>query len=286
MRWESKKHTAGFTLVELLLFTTIFAMVSVAFVSIFVVITRVQSREGSTINVNQESQFALQTIQRLVQESSLIEMEANQATTTVKLRMSEASQDPTYIYLSDSRLFVQETATGTAQPLTSNRVVLSNVSFTKRANPGGKDSLDVMFTMAARASTTQQIFSQAIDTSVARVSAASFDSDIRASGTTLGIGRTQGEWQSINDTLFFSGNKVGLNVSPGSGVANNSLEINGGLRLNDTNGVATSSLGCSSSVNRGTMWFIKNSGSQRDLLVVCLRNGSGTPETYEWFPLN
>lgn len=282
MFFQKFKLQKGFTLVELLIFTSIFTVVSVAFIGIFVVITRIQSRESASIGVSQESQFVLQTIQRLVQDSSLIEMDPNVATTTLKLRMPTVVNDPTYIYVSDGQLFLRETATGTPQALTSRRVVLPSLSFTKRSNPGGKDAVDILFTMQVRASTTQQVFSQAIQTSVARVSAASFDSSLNASGTNLAIGSVANEWKSINNTIFFSGSNVGINTTQFT--PTQSLEVrNGGFRLTNESGIATSSLVCDSATNRGTLWFVKGSGSARDTMVVCGQTGSST---YQWMPLN
>ncbi len=282
MFFQKFKLREGFTLVELLIFTSIFTVVSVAFVGIFIVITRIQSRESSSIGVNQESQFVLQTIQRLVQDSSLIEMDSNVPTTTLKLRMPTVANDPTYVYVANGQLFLQEATSGAPQALTSQRVLLSSLNFTKRSNPGGKDAVDVVFTMQARASTTQQIFSQAIQTSVVRVSAASFDSNINASGTNLAIGSVANEWKSINNTIFFSGSNVGINTTQFT--PTQSLEVrNGGFRLANESGVATSSLTCDSATNRGTLWFVKGSGSARDTIVVCGQTGSST---YQWMPLN
>ncbi|MDE2019849.1 MAG: type II secretion system protein, partial [Patescibacteria group bacterium] len=53
----------GFTLIELLLAIGIFSIVVVSFITIFLVITRVQVRQASLAEVNGQSQYLLQELQ-------------------------------------------------------------------------------------------------------------------------------------------------------------------------------------------------------------------------------
>jgi hypothetical protein len=67
-----------------------------------------------------------------------------------------------------------------------------------------------------------------LDTAIARVSAATFDSDIRASSTnTYKIGANTQEWKSINNTVYFgSAANVGIGVTPASSGVK--LQVSGG----------------------------------------------------------
>ena len=103
----SKNHkletkNCGFTILELLIFSAVLVLVMIGFITVLVSITKVHVRQTSSANVNQESQFLLQTIQYYVERSSMIDLAANTATSTLKLRMPASSTDPTYIYLSSS----------------------------------------------------------------------------------------------------------------------------------------------------------------------------------------
>ncbi|MDE2020837.1 MAG: type II secretion system protein, partial [Patescibacteria group bacterium] len=53
----------AFTLIELLLAIGIFSIVVVSFITIFLVITRVQVRQASLAEVNGQSQYLLQELQ-------------------------------------------------------------------------------------------------------------------------------------------------------------------------------------------------------------------------------
>lgn len=205
----------GFTIIELLIFSAIFAISSVAFIVILIAVTRIQVRQGAAAEVSGQSQFLLQTIQRYVEQSSLVEVPLDTATTTLKLRMVTSTTDPTYIYLSGGTAYLRETDAGVAVPLTSSRVTVSDLTFTKRENAGGHDSVAIAFIVAYNTENAQQKFSQALRTSIARVSAATFDSDIRASSTnTFKLGAAALEWQSINGTIFFSSSfNVGIDSS-------------------------------------------------------------------------
>jgi hypothetical protein len=265
---------AGFTILELVVFSAIFALASISFIGILITITRVQVRQGAAAEVNQQSLFLLQTLQRYIEQSSLVEMDANVATSTLKLRMPVSQIDPTYVYLSGDKVYLKETDSGAPQVLTSDKVKVTNLTFIKRSNPAGKDSVSLTFSMEYNAQNPQQKFSQILNTSVARVSAATFDSNIVPStGNTFKLGVSQSDWQSINNTIFFSGANVGIGApNPGQ-----TLEVNGGIRLFTTAGQPTCDLS-----QRGTLWYTQSGAGTKDYLRVCVKNAS---DTYAWFTL-
>lgn len=266
--------TNGLTLIELLIFIAIFSIIMVVFFSVFILFSRVQVVSLSSNEVNRQSQFLLSTIQRYVEESSLIEMPANVSTTTLKLRMPATSQDPIYIYLANDMVYLKITDSGMPQPLTTSKVKITSLNFTKKSNPGAKDAINVYLVMEYNTQNITQKFVKNLITSIARVSAATFDSDIRASTINFyKIGAQAGEWQSINNTIYFSGSYVGIGVAS----PQMNLEINGGLRLNTTSGKPT----CSSSV-RGTFWVTQAGTGVQDAVQVCIKNASNT---YEWINL-
>ncbi len=273
-RMKEASSKKGFTVLELVIFSAIFAIASVSFIGILVTITRIQVRQSAAAEVNQQSLFLLQTLQRYIEQASLVEMSADTATSTLKLRMPLSSIDPTYVYLSGEKAYLKETDSGEPQVLTSDKVKVTNLTFTKRVNPAGRDSVSLSFNMEYNSQNFQQRFSQMLNTSVARVSAATFDSNIVPStGNTLKLGVSANDWQSINNTIFFNGANVGIGASsPGQ-----TLEVNGGVRLNTTASAPTCDVN-----QRGTLWYTQSGGGSKDTFRVCIKNAS---DTYAWFTI-
>jgi prepilin-type N-terminal cleavage/methylation domain-containing protein len=257
----------GFTLIELLIATAIFTLVIISFVGVFVSVVGIQTRQSSAASVNEESQFLLQKVQYYVELSSYVSSTLNTTTSVLTLRMPSSSIDPTIISLSSGTAYLQQ-AGGALQPLTSSHVVVSNLSFTRQSNPPGHDSVSVSFTVSYNTASIKQMFVQALQTSVARVSAATFDSNILPSSNgTLNLGAAGQTWNAINGVIDFSGSNVGINQT-GPQAA---LDVNGGLRLSG----GSSYPGCSLT-NRGTLWFVPGSGTNKDYLYVCAYNSTST----------
>ncbi|MBI2623584.1 MAG: hypothetical protein HYW65_03350 [Candidatus Liptonbacteria bacterium] len=265
------KARAGFTIFELIVFAGILTLIIVAFITILVSVTRVHVRQSAAAEVNQQSQFVLQTIQYRVEQASVIELDENAATSTLKLRMAASSSDPTYIYLSANVIYLRETDGGAAQPLTSNKVTVTDLTFTKRAHQRAPDSVSVGFTIQYNSQTVGERFSQTIATAVARVNAATFDSNLVPSTTaTYDVGVTSQVWKSVNNILYFSGSNVGIGVlSPGQ-----TLEVNGGVRLNTTDSKPT----CSAS-QRGTLWVVQSGAGVADTVQACVKSAA---DSYAW----
>ncbi|TSC82060.1 MAG: Cell wall surface anchor family protein [Parcubacteria group bacterium Gr01-1014_20] len=208
---RSKKE--GFTLLELLVFSAIFAVVAVSFVGILISVTRVHVRESSNAEVNRQSQFLIHTIQRNIEESSLIDIDVDpvtgiKTTSTLVLRMQVSADDAsnfarTYIYASSGIAYIKTKDNGVPEPLSTGRVKVDSLVFTKRSNPPGHDSVDISLSLSYNTDNIQKKFAQVIKTSVARVSAATFDSNLIPAAANLVIGTTAGEWKSINDVIYF-----------------------------------------------------------------------------------
>ncbi len=217
-------------------------MVITVFVSVLVSITRIQVRQNANAEVNSQSTFLLQTIQRYVEQSSLVEANSDSVSSTLKLRMASSSADPTIIYLSNGTVYVQQSSTP-AFALTSGKITVSNLSFAKRANVSGHDAVSVSFTVAYNAPNILSNYLQGLNLSVARVSAAIFDSNIVPSANnTYKIGTAVQDWQSINNTLFFDANGyVGLGA--GASTPGSRLDLAGALTFRGMAAPSTSTAG-------------------------------------------
>lgn len=271
-----KESREAFTILEVLIYSAIFSIVVVAFISMFVAITSIQTQQSSSAEVSGQSQFLLQQMQYYVQQASLIELPADVPTGTLALRMADPTLDPTYITLASGTIYLQQTATGTLQALNSSKVSITSLVFTKRANPPSHDSVDISFTVSYNTSNIKQAFSQVFQTTVARVSAASFDASIVPSSTaTYTIGNNAGDWKSINGTVYFD---TSGHVGIGQSSPQQAVDVNGGVRLN----TATAQPACSAaSSTEGTLWLTQNGGVSSDTLQLCARGTGG----YQWVRL-
>ena len=276
MRRAQRRHytnRAGLTIIELLLFSAIFAVTSLVFITILLVIMRIQLRETGNAEVNQQTQFLIQTLQYRIERSYLIDIPADTATTTLTLRMPTGT-DPTVIYAASSSgitgLYFTE-STGPSQRLTSDRVNLSNVSFIRRRNPPGHDSVIVAFTMNYVTQNPQQQAAKTVNFSIARSGNVPFDSDLLDPPANNVIGSVPGEWRSINETIFLSTNG---NVGIGTPNPTSKLDIAGNLRFIGASGTST----CDAT-RRGTIWYSPGGTDVKDTLSVCYKN---TSDGYVW----
>lgn len=212
---------AGFGVLELLVFAAIFSVIAISFLSILVVVTRIQVRQTGASQVNKESVFILQFIQRYIENSSLVDMPINISTSTLTLRMSSSTLDPTKIFLGTSTIsgiiynsiYIQE-GTSIAQPLTSSKVTIPSIQFIKYSNPPGHDSVRVSFTVAFNTQNITQKFNRTYVTAIARVSAATFDAGVYPGAVgPFQLGSASQQWPSINDKIYFNAsNWVGIGV--------------------------------------------------------------------------
>jgi competence protein ComGC len=165
----------GFTLIELLIFIAVFSAVIIGFVTMLIAVIRVQSRQSSSSEVGTQAQFLLQQIEYYVTSARLVDMTQDSATSTLKLRESVASStlDPTFITLASGTVYLQQGVGSALQALTSNKVVVTGLTFTRHYNlnnsstPYGTDSVSYSFTMAANNTNQTQYYSQFFQSSVA-----------------------------------------------------------------------------------------------------------------------
>ncbi|MDO8556924.1 MAG: type II secretion system protein [Candidatus Jorgensenbacteria bacterium] len=189
------KARGGFTLVEILIYATIFSVSAVFLVNILAAITNIQLRQASVNEVNQQLSFVSEMIKRSVRESSAISNTAGTASSSISLLMASSSLSPTVFYTNLSVLYMQE-GTSTAVALTNDKVAVNNFSATKYENPGGTAVVQVDLTLDYNTSSTQSKVSQTWRSAIARVSAATFDSSLlpNADGT-LNLGASSAKWQ-------------------------------------------------------------------------------------------
>jgi len=221
MRKKSSKDRSGFSLVELLVYIAVFSVSAVFLVTILTVVMQVQVKQSSTQEVNQQLSFVKDTVQRLVQSSSLVDMELGSATSTLTLRMASSDEDVVRIYVEDSMLYLEkknESGTVVAlDPLTDSAVSVEDFWVTKYEDPGSFSVVNLDLALSYNSDKPQANITKSLKTAVARISAAEFDSSVYPNAdNSLDLGTAVRKWKDlylagslgIGVTSFNSGYKL------------------------------------------------------------------------------
>lgn len=220
---SSTRSDSGFSLAELLIYIGIVGVVSGMLVGILSTVTKTQVQESAKNEVTDQLNFVMSTIQRLVRDSSLIELNAGTATSTLELRMNTLANDPTLVYLSGGQVYVQQ-GTGAAQSISSDKVNIDSLQFKKFSQAPGKDIVQVDLSISEVQQAGGQTISRALRSAFARVNAAVFDSDLLPNiDNTYNIGASPStRWLNgaFSGNVTMGGNlSVGTATGPTGGVA-------------------------------------------------------------------
>ena len=242
----------GFTLVELLVYVGIFAIASGLMIGIMTTTLKVNQRESASAEATSQLNFVLQTIQRLVRESSAIIVNSNSANTDTDdtvgsqqtrlvLRMKDSDEsnslarDPIIIYAENNVIKMSEGRGGYQRisDLTNNRVLADNLKFTKYTQYPGQDTVAVDIQLTYNSQNPDSKVSRTLRTAIARVSAATFDSNLLpGTDNQYEIGYLAGNqrWKNISvSNLISTSNLLNLGqlaVDPSTDVQNGSIYYN------------------------------------------------------------
>jgi len=197
------KSKAGFTLIELLIYVGLLSLTSGFLISILAVTARIQNRQISSYEVTSQSSFALDYIKRAVRESSAIENEPGKTLSYIKLRAKNPQKDPTYIVLIGGGQIQIKEGANASTTITTNKISVDNLQFTKFVNYPGHDALQINLTASYNTQNPQFNFSQTFASAISRVSAATFDDSLTpGTNNTFDLGQPLVNWRNA----FFGGN--------------------------------------------------------------------------------
>lgn len=222
------KNKYGFTLVEVLIYVVIFAIVAGLSTGILLILTRVNQQQSASAEVTDQLNFIMQRIQYLVKQSSNIEIPAGITTSTLKLRMENPSQDPTCLSLIGGVVKLaqgpdsvnRQNCTSVTSDLTSSRVVVDTFNFQKFIQYPGHDTISINIQMTYNSNNPQSQIQRTLQSAIARVSAATFDSDVVPGGTyNFNLGQAGAPWQKVimadgsaSNPSYTFGNNTGLGM--------------------------------------------------------------------------
>ena len=215
---------------ELLIYVAVFAVAAGLLTGITTTILKVGSRESSLVETTGQLNFVMQTISRLTRESSAIIVNATSTDVSnddqigspfsrLVLRMEDSAggvsdRDPIIIW-NDSGVIKMSEGSGTNQKtsdLTNTLVVVDKLKFTKFTQYPGHDSVAIDIQLTYNSQNPESRISRSLRTAIARVSAATFDSNLLPGSVDFEIGQQGAPWKN----LYISGN-VGIGTtSPGA----------------------------------------------------------------------
>ncbi|KKW11826.1 MAG: hypothetical protein UY51_C0005G0067 [Candidatus Jorgensenbacteria bacterium GW2011_GWB1_49_9] len=185
----------GFSLIEVLIYTAIFAISATFLVAILTTVTRVQTRQVSSNEVNSQLAFVNATLQAIIQQSALVDMTPGVASTTLNLRMTSSTLDSTTVYASGTILYL--TQGSSTVPLTDSNVAVNSFTATKFENPGGFSVVQINLGMSSHTSSTQAQVTRFLESAIARISAATFDSSVTPNADNgLDLGTASTRWRN------------------------------------------------------------------------------------------
>jgi hypothetical protein len=197
----------AFSLIELLIYTGLFAVAAGLLTGITLTVTRVQTQESASLEVTKESQFVMQRIQNLVRQSSNVEEPVCVGDIcSLKLRMENSAEDPTCITVENDIVKLAQgpgvslgECSSTKVNLTTDKVKAVMLEFSKIMNPGGHSIVNVDLTLNYNsANPILSGASKRLTSAVSRVSAVTFDSNLLPNtNNTWSIGAAGTTWKNI-----------------------------------------------------------------------------------------
>jgi len=215
----------GFSLIEIIIYLGIISIIAITFFRILGVSTRIQVSQVAANEVANQINFVMQTIQRLVRESSAVIVSDNNGVISpdrcidasdasndeslllgadqpcLKLRMKDSARDPLFIWKDEETGSIKiKEGTNQESDLTTGKVLDSNnkLVFRKYTNYPGHDTIEITLTLNYNSENQQAQVQRVAKTAISRVSAATFDSSLLSGddgfGGTFNIGQDAKRW--------------------------------------------------------------------------------------------
>lgn len=154
--WEKleipRSSEVGFTLVELLLYMGIFAILLIVMMQLFTAILSTHAESQATSGITQEGNFILSRLAYDIRRADSVDYPTTYGTAFPKLTVTTSGVSDTYQY-DNTKKTLSVTTGGTTYPLTSYGAVVkqaSDVSFTLLGNGAGyKPTVQIILTLTS-----------------------------------------------------------------------------------------------------------------------------------------
>jgi type II secretory pathway pseudopilin PulG len=145
---DQTNKTAGYTLIELLLYISLTGILLVSLTVFFGMSVDARIKTQSVTEVNQQGASAMDYLQQTVRNATSISAPAAAATTaSLTVVVPTASLSPTVFNVNGTILQVKEGAAA-AIPLTNDDVQITNLTFTNLTRSGTDGAVRISFTVS------------------------------------------------------------------------------------------------------------------------------------------
>jgi len=202
---QNYKLTKGFTLIETLIYVGIFSVVALSLTGILWNTLRVNSNQQAANEVDENLRYIMSVLGEKVRSSTVVDT----ATSSTLVLKNASYEDITFSVTSDV-LYLQE-GSGASVALTSNKVKVDSLNFTKIEMAGAKDGVRVDITLSYNSDKAELAFSKNLISSINRVAAITFDSDLLPDTNNLySIGADNPRWKNgyFSGDLYVTGNET------------------------------------------------------------------------------
>ncbi len=145
-----RKYARGFTLIELVLYMGILAMLLTVLSSMFSSVVSTQIASKATSSVDQVGRYLLAKLSYDSRSSSAILIPATPGANTNTLQITRNSINYTYSLDSNNNLQVINNSTGEANLLNGYDTQVTNLQFFRIGSGANTDTVQVMFTIRSR----------------------------------------------------------------------------------------------------------------------------------------
>lgn len=240
------RNNTGFTFVELLIYTAVFAILAIIFSAILLTFGRINLQQTARNEVSAQMNFVLQTIQREISNAitavvrSDIDVgnnwdEEDSALGTAEpylvLKTREESNNPNdpnspVVIFSENQAIKIRRGRGSQQTttvLTNDKVLANNLTFTKVKNSPGREIIEINLSLAFNSAHPRQQISRQLVVGIGKAKAAVFDTSLIPGNNAADIGQGSQRWRDG----YFSNN-----LSVANSISANSLTVGGGSPVN------------------------------------------------------
>lgn len=144
------KASRGFTLVELIIYVGLTAMVMGLFGSIIITILRVQGEQSSSTQVSTELSFIITTIKKHIHEAATVQSNGTQ----LSIIKNDSNHVTVLFDIGSHSIVIADDSIGPSERINSNRVNIDSALFEKLQDATNPLSAAIRMTITASASST------------------------------------------------------------------------------------------------------------------------------------
>ncbi|KKU21986.1 MAG: hypothetical protein UX33_C0017G0002 [Candidatus Azambacteria bacterium GW2011_GWC1_46_13] len=134
----------GFTLIELIIYIAIFAVISLVLTDFFITLAKVRAQTEARGEVRQNLSRTMERLSQVIHSASGVNSASGN---TLSLAMTDSAKNPTIFTVTENALTIQEGASP-ATALTSDKVIIGKLSFASINNPSpAKKSVQLSVTV-------------------------------------------------------------------------------------------------------------------------------------------